>query len=203
MINEEQILKKIKKYAASPEGKQNIEAKRKEAFKNKQKFGKSTGENSVITVNDYAKLASKWFKYFLDATADTNNPALFEIAANALASAIVGKPEKIGEGLYKVSIVFDKKQLRRESLTGEDFWGSEYKTGEGIDNILALFNNGMDIEYGKPVPYGKWETHGIYVRATTHRDALQFMQKALQEYMNEYRKTFNIKSGDIGDIYKK
>ena len=203
MINEETILKKIKKYAASPEGKQKIQEKREEAFKNNKKFGEPTGENSVVSTKDYAKLASKWFKYFLDATSDTHNLSLIEIAAEAMMSAVISKPEKIGEGLYKVGITFDKKQLRRESLTGEDFWGSEYKTGDGIDNILALFNNGMDISYDKPVPYGKWETHGIYVRATTHRDALQFMQKALQEYMNIYRKSFNIKSGDIGDAYKK
>lgn len=53
------------------------------------------------------------------------------------------------------------------------------RTGKGINNIIALFNNGYELE-SKITPRGIWEGHndGKETRAKRKRDELEFMQQA-------------------------
>lgn len=196
MINIDSIVQKTKKYANSTAGKEKVQQLREQAFDKNQKFGKQLNQDGIISKNNYSDNAKKYLSVLRSYA--TNNPevsnGLSGIIQQAVNNATVSKPEKLSKGLYKVNIEFDHNLLRRESLVG-------YYTGDYIENILALFNNGMDIKNGEP-PIGYWDSHGIRVRATSHREALHFMQNTIDEFMKLNKKRFDIKSANIGDIYK-
>lgn len=196
MINIDSIVQKTKKYANSTAGKEKVQQLREQAFDKNQKFGKQLNQDGIISKNNYSNNAKKYLNVLRSYA--INNPevsdGLSEIIQQAVNNATISKPEKLSKGLYKVNIEFDHNLLRRESLVG-------YYTGEYIENILALFNNGMDIKNGEP-PIGYWDSHGIRVRATSHREALHFMQNTINEFMKLNKKRFDIKSANIGDIYK-
>lgn len=196
MINIDSIVQKTKKYANSTACKEKVQQLREQAFDKNQKFGKQLNQDGIISKNNYSDNAKKYLdilKLYAVSQPEVSD-GLSEIIQQTVNHATISRPEKVGKGMYKVSIEFDHELLRRESIVG-------YYTGEYIENILALFNNGMDIKNGEP-PIGYWDSHGIRIRATAHRDALRFMQNTVDEFMKLNKKRFDIKSADIGDIYK-
>lgn len=109
-------------------------------------------------------------------------------------------PTKNPDGSYSVQIFFDEEDLRRESLEND----YQTYTGDGIENIVALFNNGMD---AKDFAYGWWDNHGpsgsafsrsmpgdkfAWVRSKKHRDPLLFMQAAVEEFNTKYSARYGV-----------
>lgn len=196
MIDIDSIIKKTKKYADSTAGKQKVQELREQAFDKNKKFGKPINSDGIVSNQDYSNNAKKYLDV-LDLYCETQpevSDGLKGIIKQVIENAKISRPKKIRKGEYQVDIEFNHDLLKRESLV-------YYETGKYIENILALFNNGMDITNGNP-PIGYWDSHGIRVRATTHREALKFMQKTIQEFMKNNKKRFDIKSADIGDVYK-
>lgn len=73
--------------------------------------------------------------------------------------------------------------LNRPSLTDiTGYFGGKYdgKTGPGIDNIVALFNNGTN-DSGKQV-FGRWESEGEDTWSLSFRPPLHFLQHALFDF---------------------
>lgn len=194
MINIDSILKKTKKYAGSSAGKNKIQQLREKAFDRNESFGVSNG-SGIVSKEGFVQASKQYLELLKNYKDARFSPALYDIIAQTVANATVSQPTKVGKGLYKVSINFNPELLRRESIVG-------YYTGDYIENILALFNNGMDIKNGQP-PIGWWDSHGIRIRAVSHRDSLLFMQNTTREFMNINKKLFDIKSIDIGEIYKR
>ena len=114
-----------------------------------------------------------------------------------IGSAITcGRPYKSNGG-YRVAIHFDKNAIQRDSLENDDPYFLEYNgfTGEGIENIVALFNNGAR---ANDYVYGYWNGHkpsgeGLsrsltgeedyaWVRSVKEREPLYFMQEAADEF---------------------
>ena len=62
------------------------------------------------------------------------------------------------------------------------------RTGDGINNIVALFNNGYELK-SKITPRGVWEGHnnGKEIRAKRKRDELGFMQSAASLIKRTYK----------------
>ena len=204
MINIDSIMKKTKKFSKTKQGVEKVKTLREKAFDQNKTFGKrKVAGEGIICKEDYITASKKYLDLLINFA--RTDPRVSEglrgiIEDVAFLNNTVSQPQKAGKGLYKVGIEFNKASLRRNSLLAEKRGGSYY-TGEGIENILALFNNGMDI-HAKTVPIGLWESHGIVVRATTHRDALKFMQSTTQEFLDLYRRKYEVKSLDIDEIYK-
>lgn len=107
------------------------------------------------------------------------------------------KPVRLPNGGYSVDIKFDKSAIFRESLENDDSYFAEHNgfTGDGISNIVALFNNGVQ---AKGHVYGYWNGHRptgsalafsvhgdedyAWVRSAKDREPLHFMQKVEQKF---------------------
>lgn len=222
-INIESLKSKIDNYAKSDVGKEKIKQKRIEAFDKGETFGKSNKyEITFASLDDY-KILGHLFMLALDSTIKLDprsSSALKKISSDLVDNNkyTVIKPLKYNDDSYRLNVIFNKDNLKRKSLLKEDGFGGQYYTGEGINNILALFNNGMDISEkkrgelydnsylgytGLGAPFGLWETHGINVRGTTHRDPLLFMQNTAKHFLSENKEKYNLKSTKISDDYIK
>lgn len=216
-VNLDALKTKLNKYINSEKGREKIKQERIKAFDANKNFGKS--EFGITNKYFYSALGDAFMMHldneiFTDPRSSNGLKDISSKLINSSEGYIVSNPIKIDDDLYKVYITFNKEMLRRKSLKAENFQGDTYYTGEGINNILALFNNGMDISAekqaemyghsysGSGAPFGLWETHNIMVRATTHRDPLLFMQRTAREFLRDNEK-YNIVSVDISDIYKK
>jgi len=98
-------------------------------------------------------------------------------------------PPKKVDGGYEVQIKFDKSALRRDSL-GNDLGY------DGIDNIVALFNNGY---HARNYVYGWWNSHKsatgdtyAWVQSKKEREPLRFMQDAVAEFNATYGAKYGI-----------
>lgn len=83
-----------------------------------------------------------------------------------------------------IYVYFSDEDLSRESLLLSD----GRRTGDGINNIIALFNNGYEIA-SKITPRGIWEGHNDNkaVRAKRKRERLEFMQSAASIVKRTYK----------------
>ena len=144
-------------------------------------------------------------------------------------SLIVSEPYKLSSGKYKVSLRFDPAAVHRDSLSSTESPnsvnfpkkkdGSLYRgrteerrqdamdmygafTGEGIDNIVALFNNGHE-KKSKSV-FGFWHHSGstddssgiwndwVLVRSKNDREPLRFMNDAVNDFNTKYSAKYSV-----------
>lgn len=101
---------------------------------------------------------------------------------------------------YSVGTVVKKKNERAVEI-GMHFTGDLYRmslskedgrtTGDGIDNIIALFNNGYTAR--KSVK-GIWHGHEELgtINSVKHRDPTNFLQDAINDFINDYAGEYNI-----------
>lgn len=102
------------------------------------------------------------------------------------------------DGVWEFSIYFSD-DLSRDSLY------TDYNQGDGIDNIVALFNNGYvasSYKYGwwdNHKPTGEWSLYtsgynaqDAYIRSRQARPSLHFMQRAIHDFMSLYGCRYNI-----------
>lgn len=116
-----------------------------------------------------------------------------EVGNTLVASAPVKNPD----GSYSVTLSFSTEALHRDSLDNDLGY-------EGINNIVALFNNGY---HAKNYVYGWWEGHrpigeaisrGLgdedyaWVRSQKEREGLHFMQEAAEEFNAAYGVKYNV-----------
>lgn len=188
------IMKKVKDFIETPKGREKISEARIDAFTKGKNFG--TGEG-ITSPADYTKVADHYFDT-LTATVKgdgRSSASLKEIVGNLKASAKILNPAKVSRTRIGVEIEFDKKSLERESVD-HDY------NGDGIDNIVALFNNGFDVPEGN-TPYGDWEHHGTWyhIKGWTHRDPLKFMQAASRKFKAENREKYKLYKIELDKKY--
>lgn len=108
-------------------------------------------------------------------------------------------PQKTSDGDCYIDIYFNEESLPRPSLLNSRY------PHDGVENIVALFNNGMD---AKKFAYGLWEGHkpssyhmrhngkstddDAWLRSLPHRDPLLFMQAAVDEFNAKYAKKYGV-----------
>lgn len=107
-------------------------------------------------------------------------------------------PKKVASSGYEVTVRFDTRALHRDSLDNDLGY-------DGIDNIVALFNNGY---HARNYVYGWWDKHRpsgwalgrmatpgedfAWVRSKKEREALQFMQEAAREFNAAYGDKYGV-----------
>lgn len=83
-------------------------------------------------------------------------------------------------GNYKVYIAF-ADDLSRQSLLSYSASGA--RTGEGIDNIISLFNTGYS---ARGAVHGFWENAGVDTWSVPYRPRLGFMEDAIDKFNMKY-----------------
>lgn len=120
----------------------------------------------------------------------------FDLAPSVMAhfNSLTYVIQDLGDGQYECDIYFTD-DLSRESLEDDIY------PGDGIQNIVALFNNGYVASSPK---YGWWNGHrrtsvdvlttgsDIRIRGTQARPSLHFMQKAIKEFESKYSQKYGL-----------
>ena len=155
MISEREIMKIVKEYAKSPEGKAEI----------KKVYGVDYDENfTKTTINKWTSKMRKILFEHVHSLIDSFN----------INDIIIGEPEIRSDGKAAVSISFNEAALARKSLDPESY-------PEGISNIVLLFAHGYHTS--NPL-FGVWErpSGSIEIWAKRNREPNDFLYDAVNEF---------------------
>lgn len=156
MITEEYLMKRLREWARSPEGKKEIK--------------KQTGIDYVDrSPSQQFKVYGEQMRQILFAHI---NPIIKSITLNDI---IVGTPYKGEDGKYRVDISFREDALHRESLNPGRF-------PDGVHNIVLLFTKGY---HAGNYVYGEWKNSsrpGDTIRSKISRPANDFLSRAVAEF---------------------
>lgn len=188
-INMSSIMKKVRRYATSKDGKKRI----RDVLEKYHKEGRdrTEGGSEVLTKARMAELATELIS-ILKTTA-----ASYDLAASVMRhfDTLDYIFQDLGDGKFECFIYFND-DLSRDSLE------TDYNQGEGINNIIALFNNGYVASAPK---YGWWNGHtptgesgyrsglnstSAYIMGTQARPSLRFMQTAIEDFYSKYAKQY-------------
>lgn len=190
-INMSSIMKKVKDYSESEEGRKRM----KQYIEDCRRDGRAqTATGDIIITEDIMIRAAEALIRVLQETATAKG--LPDSIIKHFHSLYYNQPVLYGKenNQYKVDIQFGD-DLSRMSLKITSGSRKGEHTGEGIDNIVSLFNTGYDAE--KQV-YGEWEGHiDPYTRentiaSLTHRDGLHFMEEAINSFNREYGELYHV-----------
>lgn len=200
-INMASIQKKVDSYAKSKEGKKRIDDRIEEIRHGSD--GRTASGDYVTTVVDMRN-ATRFMKAEVIHSAQTAglpDSVMDHIDVDPMG---MSDPIKVHGRAYYTSLTFAdgaRYKLFRPSLeivkngapTGK-------RTGDGVDNIVALFNNGYDAS--KQV-FGLWAGHedlGI-VGSRVSRRGLQFLQDAVRNFNRKYGHRYGV-TATLDDIYE-
>lgn len=183
-ININSIMEKVKTFSESSEGKRQM----KERIQEYKKSGKSgTAAGGVLaTDKDMQAAAQELIQLLQNEARNADLPPSVMMHFSALNCST---PQKMPDGSSIVYVRFGG-DLYRDSL--ED--GDGGYTGEGIDNIIALFNNGY---HASRSVYGIWRSHStptedLWIPSKKDREGLFFVQKAIDAFNNSYGATHHV-----------
>lgn len=186
------LANKLDAWCKSPVGKKRMEDKLQEYRKNGVK---TTAAGSSVMGEDRAERAAAKFMELLNRNAlSCNLPAS---VMTHIQDMHAGKIIETSEG-FELPIYFGG-DLHRDSLENDV---TEY---DGIDNIVALFNNGY---HASDYVYGWWDGHApsgeafgramsgsedfAWVRSKKDREALRFIQQTIADFNGNYAADFDI-----------
>lgn len=195
-VNMSSILAKCREFSETPAGKRKIQ----DAINEMAKNGVSrTGCGSEILTEQKMNELAEQLISTIKSTA-----ASYDLASSVMEhfDNLAFKIEDLGNGTYQALIYF-ADDLNRDSL-----YAGEY-TSDGINNIVALFNNGYAASKPK---YGWWAGHKLtngpdspaiargatiidgasFIEGTQNRPSLRFMQKAIQDFEDTYKAKYNL-----------
>lgn len=209
-INMSSIMSKVGAYSRSVSGKLRM----KECIQKYATDGKSrtSGGGKVITEDEMWKAAEKLICVLQETARSFDLPqSVMQHFMNLETSG----PYKNPDGSTTICVHFGG-DLSRESLEdGSDYYGGRFggNTGEGIDNIVALLNNGAN---ARNYAYGWWNGHSAtgdailrsgvksdfaWVKSKKDREALHFIQQAVDDFNGNYGADYNV-TATAGDDYQ-
>ena len=161
MITDSYIMKLVKDYANSPEGRRKI----------KEKYGIDYKDSAPQTeLLAYGKQMKQVLYKYVSGV----------IKSITLDDIIVGNPKKDVDGQWSLEISFREGSLRRESLDSDYF-------PEGISNIVLLFAKGYR---ASNYVYGLWDITGKKdyrkVRSRKERESNDFLERAVNEFNSNH-----------------
>lgn len=208
-INMGSIMRKAMSFSESPEGKRRMKA----CLEKYEKEGRKTtaAGDKLISEDMMWEAAAKMIQVLRDTARSMDLP---ESVLRHFDSLDCTKPIKMSDGSMVINIYFEDKfdgGLYRESL--EDGEGGH--TGDGINNIIALFNNGA---HASKFVYGWWNGHKpegealtrsggqldadyAWVRSRKDREALHFIQQAVSDFNGNYGYEYGV-TAVAGDEYQ-
>lgn len=190
-INIDSIMSKVRSYTSSYDGKKRMrECIDEYRFHN---IRLTRGDCRVLTIEEMCEAARKLIQILQAKARESNLP---QSVLNHFDSLDYTPPKPYAPGgeidSYRIDIYF-KDDLSRMSLLIVSGEKRGQRTGEGIDDIVSLFNYGY--KASKRV-YGSWDGHeadgaGLEIASLEQRDAGLFLEKAVEE--------FNVSLGDWYD----
>lgn len=193
-INMSSIMGKVGAYSRSVEGKLRMK-KKIEEYRQKDVRETAVG-SSIVTYNMMYEAAYKMIDVLKQTARESNLPSS---VMQHILTMDYSKLHKMSDGHMEIWLYFGG-DMHRESL--EDGEGGH--TGEGINNIVALFNNGA---HASDYVYGWWNKHSpkgealtrsapgdsyAWVRSKKDREALRFIQQAVSDFNGNYGSDYNV-----------
>lgn len=208
-LNMSSIMGKVRTFSESSGGRQYMKA----CIERYEKEGrnKTAAGDKLVTEDMMWEAAAKMITVLRDTAREYDLP---ESVRKHFDSLECTSPIRLRDGVTVVYVYFQDEidgGLHRDSL--ED--GGNGYTGEGINNIIALFNNGA---HASDYVYGWWNGHepqgeSVYrsggdlhakyawVRSKKDREALHFIQQAVGDFNGNYGWEYNV-TAVVGDDYK-
>lgn len=209
-INMSSITSKVGAYSRSVDGKLRMkECIQKYAAEGKDK---TAGGGKVMTETEMMEAGAKLIWVLQETARGYDLPQSIMQHFNSLECS---KPYKMPDGSMAIDVYFED-DLHRESLEdGYDHYGGRFggRTGEGVDNIVAVLNNGA---HAKNYVYGWWNGHSptgdailrsgvgsdfAWVKSKKDREALHFIQQAVDDFNGNYGAVYNV-TAEAGDAYQ-
>lgn len=200
-INLSSIMQKVEAYGRSANGKLRMK-ERIEKYA-AEGINKTAAGNKVITETDMWTAAAKLISVLKNTAQSHDLPASVMQHFDSLHCSEI---KKMPDGSSVIYIYFGG-DLHRDSLYSEGY--------DGIDNIVALLNNGY---HAKNYVYGWWEGHSptgdnsyrsggfdsgdAWIRSRKDRGGLGFIQQAVQDFNGNYGADYNV-TAIAGDDYNK
>ena len=175
-INISSIMKKVNAYAKTEEGKKRMERRVDELRSGKD--GKTDGGGYVATIEDMNVAAS-----------EMETEARIVAQSHRLPDSVLDHFDSLRHGApyydkalghYRVDIYFEDN-LYRPSLEINDGPKKGQHTGDGIDNIVSLFDTGY-VAHGQV--FGLWRGHeerGV-IPSLMYRRPIRFMEEAVGNF---------------------
>lgn len=184
-INMSSIMNKVNAYGRSANGK----LKMKECIDKYVEKGvrKTAAGDRVITETDMWTAATKLIKVLQDTARSHSLPSsVMEHFDKLECSKIYEMPDG-----SSVIYVYFGDDLHRDSLMPQKYGG--------VDNIVALINNGYDEHPNMEKVWGEW--HDVRIHALSKRTGLHFIQQAIQDFNGNYGADYNV-TAVAGDDYE-
>jgi hypothetical protein len=198
------IMKKVNGFAASPAGQAKIQHYMEGQLANGKRTTASgakiiSQDRMMAAADEFIRIMGKtWMSYSLPTSVEKHISEMTVGSARMTVSGMELPLFFVGD-LHRDSLL---AATDYESYSGE--WGAY--TGDGIDNIVALFNNGY---HASAHVYGWWESHADgaftksrWIRSRKDREALHFIQQAADDFNANYGSKYNV-TVSIADIYER
>lgn len=209
-INMSSIMSKVDAWSKSPEGQRRMKA----CIDKYKKEGRSTTAvgDKIVTEKMIWEAASKFIAVLRSAASSYDLP---DSIIKHFDSLECSRPIHLHDGSTVIYVYFGD-DLHRDSLEdGSGYYGGKFGgyTGEGINNIIALFNNGAN---AKEFVYGWWNDHSptgsafahslpgddfAWVRSKKGREPLRFIQQAINDFNDNYGADYGV-SASAGSDYQ-
>lgn len=147
--------------------------------------GVTEAGSTIVTEQSMSRAAEVLIMKLKEAASQHNLPNSVREHFNSLKAT---SPYEVGKQKYKIDIIFED-DLSRMSLLITSGKNSGQRTGDGISNIVALFNNGYDTSNKV---FGLWESRGEKISSLTHRDGLHFMESTVESFNREWGNLYNV-----------
>lgn len=217
MIDSSSLQRKLDAWAKSPKGQKRIQA----VIEKYRKEGRETtaAGSKLDSKALLIEAAKKMISCLQAAATDARLP---ESVRDHFDSLDYTTPADVGNGKYIVRVYF-KDDLSRPSLENDVNRPQLLDGGQGpldnnagylgINNIVALFNNGAHAEN---FVYGWWNEHSpsgealgrslystdfAWVRSKKDREGLHFIQQAVSDFNGDYGSIYNV-TATAGSDYK-
>lgn len=190
-INIDSIMSKVSAYAQSPAGKEKMNKRIQQYVSSGVK--QTAAGDKILTEDKMWEAVSKFLYVMRVTAAEYGLPESVMEHINGLESA--GQIRKTPDG-YEIALYFEG-DLHRDSLENDLGY-------EGVDNIVALFNNGY---HARNYVYGWWNRHkatgdgvlrsGVgtdfaWVRSKKEREPLHFIQQAVHDFNANYGADYGV-----------
>lgn len=191
-------MSKVGAYSRSVEGKLRMKERINKYVSDGQ--SKTAGGGKIMTEDDMYRAAYKMMDVLKQTAKESDLPPS---VMQHILTMDCSKPYKMPDGHMEIWIYFGG-DMHRESLVRKDG-----KQSGGINNIVALLNNGTDDE---TTVYGSWKGHEpvgtvkagpdgyAWVKGENPRTALRFIQQAVGDFNGNYGSDFNV-TAVAGDDY--
>ncbi len=181
-VNISAVMDKVNAFSKSNTGSKKINEYIDKCVKDGR--GVTEAGSTIVTKQAMIRAAETLIMKLKESASQYNLPNSVREHFNSLRATA---PYESGKQGYKIDITFED-DLSRMSLLITSGKNSGQHTGEGISNIIALFNNGYD---ASSKVFGLWESHGENISSLTHRDSLNFMESTVESFNREWGNFYN------------